>query len=153
MQVVSISHSHYSLSFIVDFATILHSQFKIIFWTSSGGIAGRRMKQESQKLRAEMKQMQQTPGVESDNPVLAKMAQEIQALKAELADLQDAMAAFQQQTDEPTATPDDVVGLVQSRSNRPMNQRRRRTMSWVWFSPVGRVRLRTRHYIKLRGSK
>jgi cell pole-organizing protein PopZ len=77
------------------------------------------MKQESQKLRAEMKQMQQTPGVESDNPVLAKMAQEIQALKAELADLQDAMAAFQQQTDEPTATPDDVVGLVQSRRAGP----------------------------------
>jgi hypothetical protein len=40
--------------------------------------------QESQKLREEIKGMQQAPGVASDNPVLAQLAQELQTLKQEV---------------------------------------------------------------------
>jgi hypothetical protein len=61
--------------------------------------------QESQKLRAEMKQMQQAPGVESDNPVLAQMAQEMQTLKAEVARLSS-------QTSQPSISDADLAGIV-----------------------------------------
>jgi hypothetical protein len=38
----------------------------------------------SQKLQADVKQLQQTPGVGSDNPAFAQVVQEIQALRAEV---------------------------------------------------------------------
>ena len=61
--------------------------------------------QESEKLRTEMKQMQQAPGVESDNPVLAQMAQEMQTLKAEVARLSS-------QTSKPSVSEADLAGIV-----------------------------------------
>jgi len=69
--------------------------------------------QETQKLLAEMKQTEPAPGVESDNPVLAQMALEIQALKLELAELRAVYGALRQQTNETTTAQNDVVDLVQ----------------------------------------
>ena len=60
---------------------------------------------ESQKLSVEMKQVQQAPGVESDNPVLAQMAQEMQTLKAEVARLSS-------QTSQPSISETDLAGIV-----------------------------------------
>jgi len=61
--------------------------------------------QESQKLRAEMKQTQTAPGVASDNPMLAQMAEEMKALKAEVAQLRS-------QPGQPTVSEGDLAGLV-----------------------------------------
>ena len=60
---------------------------------------------ESQKLRAEMKQVQQAPGVASDNPLLAQLALEVQALNLQV----ERLSAEQSQ---PAMTEVDLATLV-----------------------------------------
>ena len=61
--------------------------------------------QESQKLRTEMKQAQQAPGVASDNPLLAQLALEVQALNLQV----ERLSAQQSQ---PAISETDLAGVV-----------------------------------------